>query len=810
MSQGQSQGQPAGNGKPAKPSEAPEKALLARYSPRPGVADELVDAEGNMRPAWRWLLRQFDTLDVEALEARFARADQYLRDAGVFYRQYSDKDMGERAWPLSHVPVLLHEDEWAGISAGLVQRAELLERIVADLYGTQSLISGGYLPPELIAQNPEWLRPMVGVPPISGRYLHFLAFEIGRSPDGSWFVLGDRAQAPSGAGFALENRVASTRMFPEQFRKSNIHRVATFFRAFRDAMDGLGQITPAGFSGDAARPAILTPGPGNDTYFEHTFIARYLGLMLLEGEDLTVRDGQVMVRTVSGLKPISVLWRRLDANFADPLELDETSRIGTPGLVSALRQGTLSMVNALGAGVLESRALMAFLPRISHALLGEPLALPNIATWWCGQPKERAHVEANIDQMMMGRALSTSLPFEPDPMLPPGTDLAAQIDAMGETLVGQEAVTLSTTPVWHDGKLEPRPMTVRVFAARTPAGWQIMPGGYARIGRSDDASALAMQRGGSVADVWIVSDKEVPQDTMIEDYGPGLRGRPSILPSRAADNLFWLGRYVERAEGTIRMLRAWHLRLDETGDPEAPRLEALNGLLELMSLDPAQRVPQQLTGQLDSARYCAGQVRDRFSVDAWTELRELSYLANLISGKSRAGDGASRELGQLLRRVTGFSGLVHENMYRFTGWRFLSFGRALERSEHTTMLLAQLCDAEAPQGSAELMTELGDSMMTHRRRYRIDPRRETVLDLILLDPDNPRSVLFQIAAMRQLEAALPPLPGTARLSPLARALLEIDTELRTTDAADWDSARLIALRGRLLSLAGLLASLYLG
>ncbi len=432
--------------------EQAEARLLANYRPPPGVADELLDPQGEIRPVWRQFVSHIARLSPDELASRFARGDQYLRDAGVFFRQYGADGPSERAWPLAHIPVLLEEDEAARIAQGLIQRADLLEAVLADLYGPNRLVAEGHLPARLIAGSREWLRPLVGLTPRGGHFLHFIAFEIGRGPDGTWWVLGDRTQAPSGAGFALENRVATARIYADLYAEANVHRLAGFFRTFRDALQGLSHAPDS-------RVAILTPGPLNDTYYEHAYITRYLGFMLLEGEDITVENGRVMVRTVAGLRPVSVLWRRLDAAFADPLELDATSRLGTPGLVGAVRQGSVTLVNALGSGILETRALLAFLPRIARALTGEPLILPNIATWWCGQKAERDHVRANKDRMMIGPALSTRLPFEPDDTTVLGArfrDKArASFDSWLETdgadLVGQEAVMLSTTPAYENG-----------------------------------------------------------------------------------------------------------------------------------------------------------------------------------------------------------------------------------------------------------------------------------------------------------------------------------------------------------------------
>lgn len=774
-------------------------AILAGYTSQPGVADELFDARGRMRPVWEPFLAQLASLSPEAIAARFARGEQYLRDAGVYFRLYSGGPAQEREWPLSHVPVLLSDTDWDGICEGLTQRAELLEQVMADLYGPGDLVAGGHLPAELVAQNPQWLRPMVGVKPRSGHWLHHLAFEIGRSPDGSFFVLGDRAQAPSGSGFALENRMATTRIFSDPFPRANVRRLAGFFRTFREAMEEQ--------AGVGRRMAILTPGPNNDTYYEHTYIARYLGLTLLEGEDLIVRDGEAMVRTVRGLEPLGLLWRRIDSEFADPLELDENSQIGTPGLIEALRQGNLGLVNALGSGVIEARAMMAFLPRICETLMGAPLKMPNIATWWCGQPQERAYVTAHADRMMIGAALDHTLPFA----IGTDTALGALPDARAREagqLVGQEAVTLSTTPAWQDGRLVPRPMTIRVFAARTRQGWTFMPGGYARIGKSDDTMALAMQAGGSVADVWVVAAKPVAPDSLVAS-GAFERSPPGILPARAADNLYWLGRYVERTEGAIRLLRAWHLRLAETGDAEEPHLARLAAHMDELGLTADRPIPETLTEMLASARLAASKVRDRFSPDGWGALNDLARTADKLAAKVAHGDDAAQAMSILLRKISGFSGLVHENMYHFAGWRFLSLGRAQERADNMLMLLGAFADPAAAPGALTMAIEIGDSVMTHQRRYRFGPSRDSVLDLLLLDAHNPRAVLYQVSQMRHHIGRLPQAGEGGRLSALERAVLTLDTDLRVAGPADLDSAALADLRARLAEVFGLLSATYL-
>lgn len=792
---------------------APDLArLLAAYPLRPGIADELLQPDGSLRPVWAPLLELLAQETPEGLAARFARGDQYLHDTGVYFRQHSGTASTERDWPLSHVPVMIAASEWRDLAAGIQQRAELLERVMADLYGAGRLVADGLLPAELVAQNPEWLRPLVGVRPASGHYLHFLAFEIARSPDGSWFVLGDRTQAPSGAGFALENRMASSRVFHDLYPGANVERLAGFFRSFRDGLNGLRQ-------GGKGRVAILTPGQHTDTYFEHAYIARYLGFLLLESSEMKVTDGRLAVQTINGPEPLGVVWRRLDLRFADPLELDEDSRLGTPGMVSALRAGSFSMVNFLGSGVLEARALLAFLPRIAEHLLGQTLKLPNIATWWCGQEAERAYVKSQLERMVIGPANSTRLPYDLDD----ATALAGRfrdaqmpsvndwIDAEAASLVAQEAVTLSTTPAMIEGKLLPRPMVLRVFATRTRDGWTVMPGGYARIGRSDDPAALAMQAGGSVADVWVISPNSVTPDTLAApDRGPFLRRMPGLLPARAADNLFWLGRYVERAENAVRLLRAHHLRLETSAIAPLPLNLYVAEYLKSLDLDPETPLPEGLLQLFDLSRSCAGKVRDRFSVDGWNALNDLSRNAHDMAARITPGDDAAKAMSVLLRKLAGFSGLVHDNMFHFTGWRFLTMGRALERASQCTSLLTSFARPDAPEGSLDLAVEVADSVMTHRRRYSVETNVPTVLDLLALDGENPRSVRFQIDVLQEQQARLPGHDPAGGLGLVSRLLLQLQTALATADPDDLDPDRLIAIGAEISAISDALSARYLG
>ncbi len=443
--------------------EARRAALLGGYAPMPGVHDELMRPDGSLRPQWEGLIDAWSGFSGEELTRRLGLADRHLSDAGASYRIRADvalDDMlsGERPWPVSHMPLPIAEDEWQRIEAGVIQRATLIEAVLRDLYGPASLIADGALPAAAIAGSPDYLRPLQGAQVPGGHHMHLYACDLGRAPDGGWWVLGDRTQAPSGAGYALENRLALGRAFPDLFRGLNVQRLAAFFAGFR-----------AGLVQSAVRAdpriCLLTPGPLSETYFEQAYLARYLGFMLVEGSDLVMRDDRIHVRTIAGLKRADVIWRRVDGDFSDPLELNAASHLGVAGMVHAIRRGAVVVANGPGSGVAESRALMSFLPSLAQKVLGEPLRLPNVATWWCGQEDARDEVLAKLDSMAIARAFRPDIqgadsdqPFLPSEMEPAArTALIGDIMRRGADFVGQEVVSLSTMPVLEDGRLKPRP-----------------------------------------------------------------------------------------------------------------------------------------------------------------------------------------------------------------------------------------------------------------------------------------------------------------------------------------------------------------
>jgi len=809
------------------PTGSPEQ-LVAGYRPLPGIFDEMMDADGRMRAHWHPFLSMLSRLGGEEINRRFAAADRYLRDSGVFYRVYEDPSGAERPWPLSHVPLLIAASEWKQLEAGLIQRANLLEAVLADAYGPGQLIRDGRLPAALVAGNPEFVRPLVGVTPAGEAHLRFYAVDVGRGADGRWWVLGDRAQAPSGAGYAIESRLALARALPDTYRGTRVQRVAPFFQALQAELSAFNRQ-------DDTRVCLLTPGPMNETYFEHAYLARYLGLLLVEGEDMTVRDDGVFIRTVSGLRRAEVLLRRLDADFADPLELNAASRLGVAGLLQAVRDGKVVIVNALSAGLIEARAMLAFLPALAPPVLGEDLAIPNVATWWLGRADIRAQMIERLDDMVIAPAFNDTLPSlqlgngrpvaELDELQ--RRDLAQSIQDRGVDYVVQEAVTLSTMPVWRDGRLAPHPFTLRLFLAKVGERWEVMPGGFVRIAESADARAVTLQRGAATADAWVLADGPVAETTLLPSAERmAVQRATGALPSRAADNLFWVGRYVERAEATLRLIRALLVRLTEAEDAIAPAVAAIGALLGAWSATPGEgwTAPAALVARaalthgdvegslprlVSAARSSASVIRDRFSPDAW---RALDDLVGVIDAPLAIGPAESAMIERVeaaLRIIASFSGLAQENMTQLAGWRFLELGRRIERAILTCRYVRCFAFDNAPDHGLDVLLELADSQITYRQRYVMIAALAPVIDLVMLDPNNPRSVAFQLDRIETHLAQLPIREAAGRLSPVQQIAASIATGLRTADAAKIDDALIVEVEHSLMKLSESIAAYYL-
>ena len=807
------------------------------YRPPP-VYDEMVDGRGHLRPQWQGVLGALGGLDPVRMAGRWGEARRLLHQNGVTFNIYGDPRGMERPWPLDLMPLPIPPEEWRDIAEGLAQRARLLNAVLADLYGPQTLIRSGALPPALLYADPGYRRALHGVPVPDGRYLHLYAADLARAPDGRWWVLSDRTQAPSGSGYALENRSVLTRVLPEAFRACSVEGLAPFFAAFKEMLTTLNPRSERG------RVVVLTPGPYNETYFEHVYLARHLGITLVEGADLTVRDRQVFLKTLSGLEPVDVILRRVDDDFADPLALRADSTLGVAGLTEAVRAGTVAVANALGSGLLESLSFRPFLAGLGRRLLGEELKLPHIATWWCGQEAEREHVVANLDTLIVAPA-SPALPFEP---VAGATLSAANRAALAEHIrrcpwayVAHERPLLSTVPVWEDGRLQPRPLMLRVFLCATDEGYVAMPGGLARMCTEPGRLIVSMQQGGGTKDAWALSRRRVepaPSAPTVHELRPQpVRGTGGDLPSRVADGLFWLGRYAERAEGAVRLLRGAYLRLTDGGQPGAA--EELDVLLRLMAgfggipwdlarpgaapgfatalhaavFDEAHA--NSLRSAVQRLRRVAYGVRDRLSLDMWRVVSQLDGASQPPAGPADAAETLLR-LDDVMIVLAALSGLEQESMTRGPGWRFLDIGRRLERAAHGVALVrgSGLTTpgrrGDAPEAAAlAVLLELGESFMAYRERGFAAVGRGPVLELLLTDETNPRALAFQLAALERHFAALPPAATDAgvtagRMVAAARTILRPEA-LRDAQAL---GAALDALALTLPELSNLLAHAY--
>jgi len=797
--------------------------LLGNYAPAEGIYDEMMSAPGVFRPHWGEYAESISDLGSDEMARRWATARQRIRENGVTYNVYGDPLGMDRPWSLDAIPLLISANEWRELEAGLIQRARLLNWIVADVYGQQKLLRGGYLPPAVVYANPGFLRPCHALPVPDNAFLHLLAVDLARSADGQWWVLADRTQAPSGAGYALENRIVQAETFPDLFREFRVQRLASFFRALRNNMLRLSTSMRSN-----PRVVLLTPGPLNETYFEHSYLARYLGFTLAQGGDLTVRDSRVFLKTLEGLKQVDVILRRVDDSFCDPIELRPESYLGVTGLMEAVRAGNVVVGNALGAGLIESPAIMPFLPGLSRQFLGERLKLPSVATWWCGQESAFSYVREHLDSLV----IKPSFPaLKMEPVF--GGQLAGEaraklLDRMHArpwNYTGQEVLHLSTAPVWQDRGIAARPVVLRVFVAAAGDSWVVMPGGLARVSPSLDTPVVSMQRGGGSKDTWVLSDAPVDRFTMQRprDQPVELNRGVSDLPSRAADNLFWLGRYAERCEHLARVLRCilarvtgefgansnhggsaggeWNslIRLHATlesedspmdvDDPQGHLDIAHEVEQEILSLIFDEHRADSLYSNLMRASRAAASVRDRLSSDL---LRSISHLGGLarIDGNTPWGYVSPGDALAVLNRCIGtlssMRGMELENITRGPGWHFLSVGRRIERS----ILLVKLFRAVIVPLSGEtwpmleMLLEVCDSSMTYRSRYFTIIQAAPVLDLLMNDESNPRSLAFQIRdlsehcafLLRTLQGAEWPGARQRRVEEAAEALFEADVQ----------------------------------
>lgn len=811
-----------------------QQGLFQNYAPVAGRYDEAFAAPGVPRPHWTEVVRLLDTLGLEELMRRWAQARQRMYENGVTYNPHQEPHSLDHPWELDVIPFILDTAEWGRLEAALIQRARLLNALLADVYGPQTLLQAGVLPPELVFAHPGFLRPCHNVPVPEQCYLHLYAVDLTRSPDGQWRVLADYAQNPVGAGYALESRLILNRTFADVLREVSIQRLARFFETLRQTLQ---RLAPRRHGNP--RIVLLTPGPSAETYFEHVYLARYLGYTLVEDGDLTVRDQSVFLKTLAGLQPVDVILRQQDDALCDPLALSQHAVQGTAGLVEAVRAGNVTVANALGSGWLDTPALLPLLPAFCRHLLGEDLQLPALDTWWCGQPDALDYVLQHLDQLVVW------------PLVAPGSQRAvygAHLSRMARgrlmiklrthpyAHVAQIPVSLATVPVWNGNALTPGSAVLRVYLAATADGYTVMPGGLTRIMTTMGPDPATMQQGEGRKDTWILANSPVTApDTLavtVPSQPVALRRSGYDLPSRVADNFLWLGRYAERAESAVRLLRSIMRRLtDDTGLASSATLPVvLRVLYDWWHLTPPAALPghdvvpeplehtlltimfaphlsDNVRATLSALHRVAAALRDRISTDAWRILTRLDQEFTPPQPHSLIPLSDALELlNHTIMTLAAFSGLGVENMTRGPGWHFLDMGRRLERAIHTLSLLRHtLVEVGEHEGAVlDTVLEVADSSMTYRSRYLTTLQFAPVLDLLLTDDTNPRSVLYQLVALTQHVQHLPQDAAQPVLSQAQRLTLMALTSLQL---AEIDALCIVSSDGKRHRLATFLAQL---
>ena len=753
--------------------------------------DEVVAPDGGLRPAWRSLASAALGLTPEDLGRVDGEITRFLADDGV---TYGTPDAGAQPWQLDPVPLVIEAAAWSRLEVGLAQRAELLNALLADLYGPQKMLSSGVVPSAAIFAHAGFTRTSARASAFDSQPLLFSAADLGRDADGEWRVLADRVQAPSGLGFAMENRRVISQVLPELYHQVDLHRLEPYFAALRAALIGTEDDEKS-----APRVVVLSPGPHSETAYDQAYLANALGFPLVQGSDLVVRDGWVWMKPAgwprSSAIPrerIDVIVRRVDAEYCDPLELRADSQLGVAGLAEAVRRGRVRVINGLGAGVLENPALMPYLPAVSERLLGEQLRLPSVPTWWCGDPEAREDVLARLlegDPHLIVRPIDA--PHRSVADLAPH-ELAARVMAAPHRFVGQEIMPLSQAPAWgRSGTAGARPVALRTFTLHYRSAYRPLMGGLATVRESPLTAP-------TTKDVWVLKATASDPDQGLTEITPlpFSRSIPELSP-RAMEDMFWAGRYAERAEDILRILLTAHQQRDQLGaHPDAPAsagaeaLEtALRRLAESRSSDGESEFHSLMldTYRAGSAAHAISRlrealesVRDQLSGDTWRVFSSIERASKALRSSPHAHRTAESG-GRMLTGLLSLQG-VTASMMRDSGWHMIEAGRALERSLQMCHLLAStVIERRTYRADREVLEALltaAESVVTHRRRYRGAVRPADALELLLLDIDNPRSLAFSLAALREHLAALPGSTGSTRPE---RLLEDLETTLGDID-----------------------------
>jgi uncharacterized circularly permuted ATP-grasp superfamily protein/uncharacterized alpha-E superfamily protein len=744
--------------------------------------DEAFMADGNARGHWVAFMAHYQMLASAGLPERIERTRQLAADSGISLG-YHATNPAAAEWLFDLIPLILTGAEYRYLEAAITQRARVLDRLLHDLYGPQETLRRGLFPPYLVYGNPDYLRPLREVAHAAGpstydpgappRWLQVYAVDLVRRPDGTWVIVSDKTQVPTGAGYAIANRRNLARALPEAFTNQSIRSCRPFFDDWAAGLKAAGRA-----AGQASpRVALLTPGPFAPGYFEHVYLAREMDLTLVEGSDLTVRGGKLLMKELGGLEPVDVLLRRLDGSFCDPLELRPDSLLGVTGLAHMQREERVTLANRIGSGAVETPALFPFMPRLIQEMLGETQIGVSAETWWCGQPAILEKILARLDDYIILPAFyGFGYPVDPAELSPSErAALVERIQRTPEAFVAQERLVPSNIPMVSGNMLQSHPVVLRMFAVAGENGFVVMPGGFARVPLNGSPFSGILADGSITKDVWVLADDltapSVQYPLPITLQAVDIVRSTGGLQSRVADNLFWLGRYMERIEVSARLCRSVYARIlnANEGSREAAEIESLTsafwrtGLVEWDTPILSEQVGQiseallQATGMDGPISSDFRQVqrlmmglRDRFSSDMWDILNEFTLsVHDRLQHAAGDLDLSLKVFDQIIHHCSAFAGMAAEGMVRGTGWRFMDFGRRLERALFGLRVASSCCGLETEQEAPHLRLalELGDALITYRNRYLSQLQPRPVLDLILGDETNPKSVLYQLQTL---------------------------------------------------------------
>ncbi|WP_281297024.1 circularly permuted type 2 ATP-grasp protein [Flavobacterium limnophilum] len=795
--------------------------LLQTYKEKINSYDEVLDKNGQVKPYWKGLFATLESIGIEELELRNEEIVKKLRENGVTYNVYDSNKESNRAWKLDPIPFLIHESEWKSIEKGLKQRAHLLDLILKDLYGPQSLIKNAIIPAELVFDNSGFLLPCFDIRQKHDKQLLNYAVDLARGPDGKMWLLDNRTQAPSGAGYALENRIVMSKVIPELNTKTYRSRLSPYFSQLQQTVDTLGNN-----SNENPNVVFLTPGPGNETYFEHVYLSSYLGYTLVQGNDLLVRDGFVWLKSIDQLERVDVIIKRLDDEWCDPLELRRDSLLGIPGLLQVIRLGNVAVMNPPGTSVLENYGLMAFMQNACKFLLKEPLLMPSVATWWCGQTKELNFVLANLPKLIIkktnrkqgfrsiyGRLLN----------IEQLEDLKKLILKSPKDFVAQEEVSLSTTPSFINGSIEPRYAAIRAFLIAEGDNYKVMQGGLTRSSAVKDKFEISNQLGGISKDTWVITDSPIEyQEKSVERKNTNNQLNNS-LTSRNAENLFWLGRLCERTMALRSFLKIILSRLNENvtkhGNKQPEFLVVLlkslthltqtypgfvgkeakdgeefdneaifeNPIAELLLLINDSGKAGSVVYNLQSLLNTINQVSEKWNHDT-RRIINLVEDSLFVLKKTNTNNinYVNHSLDKLHIRLFSFYGNIYETLPRDNGFYLLETGKNVERILslisvfRSTFNFKKIEEEEAVL--MEAILENHHLLAQYRNIYKSHLSLKAVINMVFLEKNLPYTLTYLLDTLSYYLSKLPKSNEPHRLSIAEKSALEASTIVKLIDA----------------------------